>query len=953
MVVALLAGSVVAALVGAVGLLAARLLAQPPDLLALTQLWLIALAVLAGLVTAAAVGVVLRHPAVLRANEGRLEGVLNGSAQGFWFVDRDGVTTDLNPAMAAMLGRDRAAVLGRPAMDFFSGDDRTRMEAEIAARRAGRGGAYTVVIVRPDGTRLTCLNTASPMADAQGRPTGSVGIWTDLSARHAAELALHMHQVVVNATNDMISVLDENGHYQLVNDAWCASTGIPRERALDPSTMATMAVMRTAAQQQAIRDAIDEQRAAVVRNWVQWPGKAAQFLESSYHPLVDRCPERRLVIIATRDLTRQETDRDALAAAANVLRSTLDATGDALFAVDAEPGQTQLPVRFANEQLFQLFQLPDSLRPTPTLQQLIDHIDPWIVDAQAEQLRVEAVIEGRGPPQHQLRLRDGRVLLRRYASVPLGAKRLRVWSMRDITTEVQVHERREADAAELRTLLDQYPGYIAMVDGDNRYLYANERLASRFERSVADIVGRHIAEVVAPDRATRIAEALDRARSEGRTMVDSSYPAVGGLAPLQLEVTHVAGPRHADGTQRVYSFGVDVTEHRRAAEVLTRALAEAERANLAKSQFLSRMSHELRTPLNAVLGFAQLLQMKHMDAAAARHVARILSGGQHLLSLIEDLLDFSRLEAGELQIKPQAVPVAALLDEVMGLMLPLAQDCGIRMQRTDTDTGTRGVWADGLRLRQVLLNLVSNAIKYNRSGGQVDLACSTAGETIEFSVTDTGPGLTADEQARLFKPFERLAAAQAGIDGTGIGLALSRNLVQSMQGSIGLRSTPGQGSTFWVRLPLADLPTPHTPERRLHRAPVPAGLPRALYIEDNPVNQSLLDAMLEGTVALSLEADPLAGLQRARDTCPELILLDIQLPGIDGYEVLRRLRDDLRTRHIPVIAVSANAMPSDVQAGHAAGFDGYLTKPIDMDTLLTTVQRLLHRDAGDSKPAGA
>jgi PAS domain S-box-containing protein len=879
------------------------------------------------------------------------DSVLSGSAQGFWFVDLQGLTLDLNPAMAAMLGRDRREVLGRRAMDFIRNTDRARMAAEISARREGRGGAYTAVIERPDGTRLTCLNTASPIVDAKGNPIGSVGIWTDLSERHAAESALQMHQVVVNSTSDMISVIDENQRYVLVNDAWCNGTGIARELAVGHTTTTAMPSQATDLRRRAARDAIDAKQSTVIRDWVHLPGKPVRFLESTYYPFADKRSEQRLVLIVTRDLTRHENDRAALTTAADVLRSTLDATGDALFAVDSDAGQRHLPVRFANEQLFQLFQLPDSLRPTPTMQQLIDHVHPWLVDPDAEESLVQAIIDGRAPPQHHLHLRDGRVLLRRYASVPLGERRLRVWSMRDVTTEVLGRERRDADAAERRTLLDQYPGYIAVVDGDNRYQYLNERLARRFERPVADIIGRHISEIVAPDRAARIAEALDRTRRDGRVVVDSHYPAAGDLPPLQLEVTHVAGPRRANGRQRVYTFGVDVTESRRAEEAMTRALAEAERANLAKSQFLSRMSHELRTPLNAVLGFGQLLLKKPLDADAADHVERILSGGKHLLSLIEDLLDLSRLEAGELQIDRQAVPATAVLDDVIGLMLPMALERGIHMQRTGDADSTLGVWADRRRLRQVLLNLVSNAIKYNRPGGKVDLTCSIEGETLEFRVSDTGPGLTPDEQARLFKPFERLSAERAGIDGTGIGLALSRNLVNSMQGWIGLRSTPGQGSTFWVRLPVAAVSALPDPATTPTSAPATGTLPRALYIEDNPVNQSLMDAMLEGTVALTVEADPIAGLARALSSRPDLILLDIQLPGIDGYEVLRRLRDDPHTRHIPVLAVSANAMPADLQAGRAAGFDGYLTKPLDMDMLLTTVQWALDQGARSAEPA--
>jgi CheY-like chemotaxis protein/anti-sigma regulatory factor (Ser/Thr protein kinase) len=362
------------------------------------------------------------------------------------------------------------------------------------------------------------------------------------------------------------------------------------------------------------------------------------------------------------------------------------------------------------------------------------------------------------------------------------------------------------------------------------------------------------------------------------------------------------------------------------------------------------MSHELRTPMNAILGFAQLLDGDPATPERPRrHVGEILRAGEHLLGLIDDLLDLARIEAGKHSVELQPVPVDDLVGECLRLVEPAA-----RARRIVLNTGARAgdgtqVLADRGRLRQVLFNLLSNAIKYNRDAGLIEIACSADEGWVRVSVTDTGPGLSDEEQQRLFQDFERLGADRSGIKGAGIGLALSRRLVDMMQGEIGVSSQPGLGSTFWVRLARADgqaSAATHAalaqPLRLAEAAPTAGTAVRSvLYIEDDPVNLLLIEAALERLPQwrLTTATRPEEGLDLAEAERPNLILLDIQLPGIDGYEVLRRLRASPSTCGIPVIAVSANAMAGDQERGAAAGFAAYVTKPVDLARLPEVMER--------------
>ncbi|MDH4273894.1 MAG: transporter substrate-binding protein, partial [Gammaproteobacteria bacterium] len=376
---------------------------------------------------------------------------------------------------------------------------------------------------------------------------------------------------------------------------------------------------------------------------------------------------------------------------------------------------------------------------------------------------------------------------------------------------------------------------------------------------------------------------------------------------------------------------------------LEEAKNDAVRANVAKSKFLSQMSHELRTPMNAILGFAQVLEQEPIGTEPVQYAREILQAGQHLLELINELLDLSRIEAGKMQTQIQAVSVSDVIQEALTYTRVEMEKQNITVQVRCTDD--MAVLADPIRLRQILINLTSNATKYNYSGGQIEVFCEQKNNHhLRISIKDTGPGLTPEQIQRLFQPFERLGAESGSIEGTGIGLALTKQLTLLMNGVIGVDSVVGQGSTFWCEFPLTQKKTViATPSD----APTSQNHPQfdVLYIEDNAANLRLVEAMLRNKTNIRLLSaiNGKQGLELVNRYLPAVILLDIRLPDMDGYAILKTLRADRRTSDIPVIALSADAMPIDIERGQKAGFNNYLTKPINANLLVETLERIFSK----------
>lgn len=409
----------------------------------------------------------------------------------------------------------------------------------------------------------------------------------------------------------------------------------------------------------------------------------------------------------------------------------------------------------------------------------------------------------------------------------------------------------------------------------------------------------------------------------------------------------------------------DINERKQAELALIAARDEANQANKAKSQFLSGVSHELRTPLNAIVGFSQLLKLEADQTdnhEQQESINEIIQASNHLLGLIDEVLDLAKVESGQVSITVEPVRLGDLIVEALQLVMPMAAKHGIDIHIVDGGSEVsweqlmerqHSVRADPKRLKQVLLNLLSNAIKYNRQNGQLILSCTQTGRHSDrISIQDTGLGLTDEQQAQLFTSFNRLGAESRGIEGTGIGLMLSKRLIEHMGGSIGVDSRPNQGSTFWI-----ELPHEHRDAIYLHERPVSEVLSpvmeaplsderKVIYIEDNRANLRLVKQLLSRheNISLLCAEDPITGLELADKHTAALILLDINLPGMNGFEVLNKLRQHQKYQTTPIFAVSANAMPKDIKKGLQAGFSDYITKPIDITSFIEKIKAALSVD---------
>ena len=419
--------------------------------------------------------------------------------------------------------------------------------------------------------------------------------------------------------------------------------------------------------------------------------------------------------------------------------------------------------------------------------------------------------------------------------------------------------------------------------------------------------------------------------------------------------------------QGVFAAARDITERKRLDQVLLDKNTElenakivAEKANLAKSDFLSSMSHELRSPLNAILGFAQLMESGTPLPTPGQKASidQILQGGWYLLELINEILDLALIESGKLSLSLEPMSLSDVLLDCQAMIEPQAQKSGIHMSFPQFDS-LSFVSADRTRVKQVLINLLSNAIKYNRAGGSVEVTCRALNaERLRISVQDTGEGLSPEKLAQLFQPFNRLGQEASGEEGTGIGLVVSKRLVELMGGEIGAVSTVGVGSVFWIELNLAAAPqlaAGADEPLALHpaRAPQGAALRTLLYVEDNRANMQLVEQLIARRPDMRLlsAGDGTRGIALARIHLPEVILMDINLPGISGIQALKILHEDPATAHIPVLAISANAMPHDIQKGLEAGFFRYLTKPIKVNEFMEALDRALV--FAETRPDGA
>jgi PAS domain S-box-containing protein len=493
---------------------------------------------------------------------------------------------------------------------------------------------------------------------------------------------------------------------------------------------------------------------------------------------------------------------------------------------------------------------------------------------------------------------------------------------------------------------------VQWYDLDGRVQYWNHASELIFGWTAAEASGKTLDQLMQTE---------DQVRDFHSTLawIDTHKKAVGPVEYItrhrdgrQIITSSTLFPIPSEGAPLFVCMDVDITEGKQAEAALEQAKLDAEFASLAKSEFLTNMSHELRTPLNAIIGFSQLLEMDKLTPADTKKeaVGHIMNSGRHLLNLINEILDLARIESGNLDFKIETVALLPLIEETVSLSLPAATPKHIDIQYSCS--GEIHLHADLSRVRQILLNLLSNAIKYNRQGGNVMLSCDVVNDSVRITIVDTGTGIPDERRSEIFQPFHRLGIEKSNIEGTGMGLVISKRLIEGMGGRIGFDSTPGGGSRFWFELPLAlsgceiAMKPSNEPEEDATDQQWSIGK-CVLYIEDSPVNVEVMKHFfrVHQNIELLTAENAETGLAMIHELHPDLVLMDISLPGMSGLEALHTLKSNPGIASIPVIAVSAAAMPEDIAVGLKAGFLAYLTKPFDVHELNTLLRNTLQKSA--------
>jgi PAS domain S-box-containing protein len=635
-------------------------------------------------------------------------------------------------------------------------------------------------------------------------------------------------------------------------------------------------------------------------------------------------------------------------------RQLLDTAPDAMVVIGGDGGIT-----FVNVQTERLFGYPraellgqslDLLIPDRFRQHHARHVERFLAKPQARPMGSGLELHGRRKDGTDFPIEVSLSPLREGDRVSVSA------AIRDISDRRRVEAAAKLNADRLASAVETVQDAFALFDADDHLVLCN----SVYRRLLGDalpgpVVGRTYEEILDGWLAELVfADDAERARFRSERLAGRREHSTA------FDVRTRDGRRLRIIDRRTAEGGIvktiwDLTEDFRIADELREARAAAEAASAAKSEFLSSMSHELRTPLNAILGFAQLLQRDRKEPLSVRHrerVDQILRGGEHLLRLIDDILDLSRIEAGAVAVSTEPVDVLEVLQEVTATLDPMAARAGVRFELGALPRPAAQVKADRTRFAQIVMNYGSNAIKYNRQGGDVSVSASdpVAG-FVRITVSDSGHGIPVERQDRLFQPFQRAGQETGPIEGTGIGLVITKRLAELMGGRVGFHSTPGTGSEFWVELP-AVATTVAAPgaagEERLTGDRLGAGKRRVVvYVEDNPANVVFMRDVLGDFEQVELVTAPTAemGIEITRVRVPDAVIMDINLPGMSGVEALQVLRQDPLTKGIPVIALTAAASERDRQRGVQAGFYRYLTKPVKVDELVSALEDLLAAEA--------
>jgi PAS domain S-box-containing protein len=882
----------------------------------------------------------------LQAAEARYGALLALSLDGIWVLDHHGRIDHANETMARMLDREPADLPGREVYEFLPPDVADETRRRLAAMTPGRHGTrwQEFRLQRRDGSLVEV--EASGVAIGQGESLRAVIVARPLAQRKQIESALDTTRQrlrsVFDALAEGIVVQDTTGGILECNPAACRILGLDADQlvgrtSIDPRWRAvhedgsdypgeSHPAMRTLHTGQASRGDI---------MGVHKPDGTLTWISINSEPLLDARQAVAGVVTSFSDITERRARERELDAERRLNRHIIETSPFGICIYDEDGSCVAANPAMARDIGASLPQV---------LAQNYHRIDSWkgtgLYDVAQRALHSDVPLTMGGLVVTSFGKQAWLELTCR--ALDLGGRRGLMLVSRDLTDAKRAEQALEQSEIRYRSLVQQASDGIFIAAGDGRYTEVNDAGCRMLGYTRDEILAMRMDDIVdAGELQTRPVQ-YERLRSGEPLLAERRMRRKDGSVML----AEISGRMLPDG--QFLGLVRDIGQ-RKATEEALRAKEVAERSNRAKSEFVSRMSHELRTPLNAVLGFSELLRIdsQHpLDAAQSAKVEHIRNAGHHLLTLIDDLLDLSRIEAGAMKLQLEDLDLHDVVRDALDDLRADAERGGVHLMLELPSSALPRVRGDRTRLRQVAVNLLSNAIKYNRPGGTATVRLAPFDEGVRLSVIDDGPGMTPGQLRDLFQPFNRLGRETTGVAGTGIGLVITRSLVELMDGRLSVRSEAGHGSEFMVDLLVA---------RPEHATPGAPAAPRAivarrsdisgrvLYIEDDEVNRLLMQAYfaLRPGVELTLAVDGKSGIEAALSGAPDLVLVDMSLPDMRGPDVLRALRERGQARRIPCIAISADAMPDDIAAARAAGMDGYLVKPVPIAQLLSTVDAAL------------
>jgi len=860
---------------------------------------------------------------------------------------------------------------------------------EALVFKASRGieDIYELTYIRKDGSRFPALVSVTALRDAQDAIIGYLLIGTDNTARkqieaeqqrllkiqeetnkqlQQANVTLQISEeklaVTLNSIGDAVIATDADARVTLLNPLAEQLTGWTHAQAAGRPVDEVFHIINQETRQPSAIPVMETLAHGTIQGLANHTVVIAR--DGSECAIADSCApiqsrDGRVVgaVLVFRDVTEEYAAQQALRDNASLIQTILNTVADGIITLHARSGI----IETVNPAAERMFGYTGAELIGQSFSLLIPELDR---DPQKGSLEYySASDEARGLGREVVgRRKDGGSfpMAMAVSEMWLGGQRYFTGILRDITARAQAEEQLRWTEESFRLMVESVTDYaIVMLDTEGRVMSWNSGAQRIKGYPAEEIVGRHFSgfyprediEQGRPQRDLDFVTAKGRFEDEGwRVRKDGST--------FWANVVYTAIRDQAGNLRGFAKLTRDLTERKRLDQVLQDKNAElesaksvAEKASLAKSEFLSSMSHELRTPLNAILGFAQLLEAGSPSPTAAQMVRlhQIIKAGWYLLELINEILDLALIESGKLSLSLEPVSLTDVMHECRAMIEPQVQQRDVKLTFFAFDNGLFA-YADRTRVKQVLINLLSNAIKYNREHGTVEVRCTlSTPERIRISIKDSGEGLSPEKLAQLFQPFNRLGQETGAVEGTGIGLVVTRQLAELMGGAIGVESTVGVGSEFWIELvrditqQLAVGDTHLLPAELAQRAQGNAALRTLLYVEDNPANLMLVEHIIEGhpQVRMLSARDGYLGMALARAHLPDVILMDINLPGISGIHAMKILREDPATMHIPVLAISANAMPRDIEKGLEAGFFRYLTKPIKVNEFMNALDEAL------------